>query len=39
MFEFNGSSYKDIFTATGKPIEKQMSIDMLKPEFVEWCRT
>ena len=36
IFEFTGNHYKDIFKATGKPIEKQMSLDLLTPEFVEW---
>ena len=36
IFEFDGNRYKDTFKATGKPIEKQMSLDMLTPEFVEW---
>ncbi|NJN45625.1 MAG: phosphohydrolase [Candidatus Competibacteraceae bacterium] len=38
IFEFDGNQYKDIFKATGKPVEKQMSVDMLTPEFVDWFR-
>jgi 3',5'-cyclic AMP phosphodiesterase CpdA len=38
IFEFDGNRYKDTFKATGKPVEKQMSMDMLTPEFVAWFR-
>ena len=36
ILEFDGNRYEDTFKATGKPVEKQMSLDMLTPEFVEW---
>ena len=36
VIEFNGNTYKDTFKATGKPIEQQMSVDLLTPAFVSW---
>ena len=36
IIEFNGNTYKDTFKATGKPIEQQMSVDLLTPAFVSW---
>jgi hypothetical protein len=39
IFEFEGNTYKDTFKATGKPIEQQMSVDLLTPAFREWFKT
>lgn len=36
IIEFHGNRYRDTYKATGKPLEKQMSVDMLTPEFVAW---
>ena len=36
ILEFDGASYKDTFKATGKPVEQQMSADMLTPPFIAW---
>ena len=38
IFEFNGNTYKDVFKATGKAADQQMSIDLLTPSFVTWFR-
>lgn len=34
VLEFDGNTYKDVFKATGQAAEKQMSVDLLTPEFV-----
>lgn len=36
IFEFDGNRYEDTFKATGKALDKQMSLDMLTPEFAAW---
>lgn len=36
VLEFQGNTYKDTFKATGMAAERQMSIDLLTPEFVKW---
>ncbi len=38
VFEFDGNTYQDTFKATGFAAEKQVGIDLLTPEFVEWFR-
>ena len=38
VIEFDGNSYKDTFKAIGMAAEKQMSIDLLTPEFEDWFR-
>ena len=38
IFEFNGNEYKEMFKTPERSIEKQMSVDILTPEFVEWFR-
>lgn len=39
IFEFDGNTYKDTFKATGKSVDRQMSISMLTPSFNEWADT
>jgi hypothetical protein len=39
LLEFEGNTYKDVFKATGKSSDKQMSVSMLSPTFVDWSET
>jgi hypothetical protein len=36
VFEFDGNTFKDSFKATGKPAEKQITVSMLTPTFIDW---
>jgi hypothetical protein len=36
IIEFSGNTYRDTFKAAGMPAERQMSIDLLTPEFDAW---
>lgn len=36
VFEFDGPKYKDLFKATNMAADRQMSIDLLTPDFREW---
>lgn len=36
IFEFDGSSYVETFKPAHYPVEKQMSVDILTPEFESW---
>jgi hypothetical protein len=36
IMEFDGKSMKETFKVTGKPVEKQMHVDILTPEFRDW---
>jgi len=39
IFEFDGNTYKETFKAHGKPVEKQMHVDILTPAMESWFRT
>jgi C terminal of Calcineurin-like phosphoesterase len=39
LLEFQGNTYEDTFKATGIDTGRQMSIDLLTPEFDEWFET
>jgi C terminal of Calcineurin-like phosphoesterase/N terminal of Calcineurin-like phosphoesterase/Calcineurin-like phosphoesterase len=39
IFEFRGNTYTDQFKATEKPLEKQMSLSLLSPTFLQWSET
>lgn len=39
IVEFDGNSFKDIFKATGKAADKQMSLGILSPTFYSWADT
>lgn len=39
VLEFEGNTYKDVFKATGKPVDQQMSLSMLSPTFTDWSET
>ena len=36
VIEFDGNTFKDRFKATGKPMDKQLTVDFLSPTFNEW---
>jgi hypothetical protein len=36
IFEFDGNTYRDRFRATGKAIDRQMSLSFLSPTFRAW---
>ena len=39
ILEFDGAAYKDTFKATGMAANRQMSVELLTPAFVDWFRT
>jgi hypothetical protein len=39
IFEFSGNAYTAQYKASGKPIEKQMSLSILSPTFTQWANT
>jgi hypothetical protein len=36
IFGFNGCKYRDMYAASGKPADKQMSVSFLSEDFEEW---
>lgn len=39
IFEFDGASYVETFKVPGKPVARQMHMDIQTPEFVNWYET
>lgn len=39
VVEFTGNTFKETFKATGKSVEKQMSLGILSPTFYEWAES